>query len=1004
MRKRITSLLLALVMLFSLAPALGGTASAYEEDTVKEVRTYGELKEALKTVNSVGEKSVTVKLMNDIETIDYLYPGMGIAEGEHLTVAYGFAGTLDLNGYTLDLDSRDTHLQTFIRVYGDLEITDTSPGQTGKIVSDGNTKNVLAIDSSLARFKLTGGTISGLSWEATIWCKDGVTVIEGGTVKSENGVAVLLRNSTRPDDLQVFIKGGEFDGRIVTRFYHDAEEQITPANPYLTIQGGTFLKKIELEVEDNSIFKKDHPLFIVEGGKFMDEVKFPWWHNSYKVGPTKIAYNWPPARLYGGEFHGTVDLKPNNSTAYKLQLMTGGAEYQRAVEVFELMFGRSALYNHGIHAGPEVWKGIDFRTPYGMEDEYLNLTEIKKAPWQTRLLLLGTPDQPIVVKPNAWGIKEVLLDGEPIEYDTQWHTEGLSIDNDREHTLTFKWYDPYILYSSGTEYVSGAYIYRITHAGDEDPEVIDIPPQSSSVNPSQPFEATFTIPKGAPGGPLYYSAHIKLEKRVLNDDGTFSITPSTQQCRVKLEVNEVPEPDPPITGTVVHPSAIVYGQPISTAVNDLPVGLTADDLTYQWQRQTGGGSWEDISGADRKSYTPKEADLGDNVRIRVTATAAGYLGQLAGAPLKVSKAVPDGYPYFTLRAVKNESDTYTGFQIVDYRTDCEYVYTTSPSIDWPTGGTSIDSDTVTGLSTGRYYVFGRYKETATQAAGTRVMTDKISLGSTLPLERFDLEGYGARDTIYLELGQSMELTVTAAPLNANSWYWTTFQPAPGPSSNVFTVTDGSTIADQNGGAEFGEHKITIEGKRPGTVELQAVYISSSAQVPYNSWKVVVYEDPQDIGVNDARFDLEPDAFPDVTMYKGKTLDAPDHDITVYPAGAENTCQYQWLVGEYYEGVGDVGTRYVEENGYLAVDPDTGKVTAKQAHGADVKPSYKIVALFAVKGDFRKELASYQVTVVDTPEVTLTGVEISPKQVMLDKNETFQLNAAKLPADAPGGFV
>ena len=1006
MRKRITSLLLALVMLFSLAPALGGTASAYEEDTVKEVRTYGELKEALKTVNSVGEKSVTVKLMNDIETIDYLYPGMGIAEGEHLTVAYGFAGTLDLNGYTLDLDSRDTHLQTFIRVYGDLEITDTSPGQTGKIVSDGNTKNVLAIDSSLARFKLTGGTISGLSWEATIWCKDGVTVIEGGTVKSENGVAVLLRNSTRPDDLQVFIKGGEFDGRIVTRFYHDAEEQITPANPYLTIQGGTFLKKIELEVEDNSIFKKDHPLFIVEGGKFMDEVKFPWWHNSYKVGPTKIAYNWPPARLYGGEFHGTVDLKPNNSTAYKLQLMTGGAEYQRAVEVFELMFGRSALYNHGIHAGPEVWKGIDFRTPYGMEDEYLNLTEIKKAPWQTRLLLLGTPDQPIVVKPNAWGIKEVLLDGEPIEYDTQWHTEGLSIDNDREHTLTFKWYDPYILYSSGTEYVSGAYIYRITHAGDEDPEVFDIPPQSSRVNPSQPFEATFTIPEGAPGGSLYYSAHIKLEKRVLTDEGTWITTPSMQQCRVKLEVNEVPEPEPPITGTVIHPSAIVYGQPISTEVVGLPEGVGDADLSFQWQRQINGGAWTNIEGVTTRRYTPTETDLGENVRIRVLVAAKGCLGQLAGSPLKVGKGICWEDPVWPQVEVQ---PGYTGLRITNWQPDQEYVYTTVPSDGWPKDGTPITDATVTGLTSGQtYYIYTRIKGTDTHDAGFHVARTTTLLADANNLSRLILkEGdvaytdYGLGNTIFIKRGESITLNVDTNPSNANKWSAFIFSADGGVAPTIYTVTTskGSNKVEPNERIST----ITITGTQARSYgESLAALVDGHFQDSYGSWRVFVYDEPTDVGLNaDIIATLDRAS---VTMYEGDTISAPGYNVSVYPQGALDDYKYEWRVVKLGAGTdGGLYRVYDTDNGYLSIDPQTGEVTALAEHIAETDLTYKEVALCVVnsEGSVQKELASYQVTVEPRRITPISGIGISPKLAKLDVDETLQLSVATEPANAAG---
>ena len=402
-------------------------------------------------------------------------------------------------------------------------------------------------------------------------------------------------------------------------------------------------------------------------------------------------------------------------------------------------------------------------------------------------------------------------------------------------------------------------------------------------------------------------------------------------------------------------------------------------------------------------------DLDENVRIRVTATAAGYLGQLADAPLKVSKAVRSGYPYFTLEAIKDGSGAYTGFRINGFDgADCEYVYTNSSSAGWPAGSAAITSDTVTGLTNGTYYVFGRYKETTTQAAGTQVMTDKITLGSVIPLAQFHLDGYGAagsgNNTIYLELGESLDLSVTAAPLNANSWLGTTFKPASGPSSDVFTITGDTEITHQNSGEAFTGRGITITGQRVGTGELRAEYISGGVPVPYGTWKVVVYDDPRNISVDDVRFDLVPSAFPDVTMYKGKPLTAPAYTVNVSPAGAEDAHQYEWRVGNYWTSDIGSGTMYVTDNGYLSVDPVTGTVTAKEAYPPDLHNDFKTVALCAVKNGAVKPLASYQVTVEEAPEVTLTGVVLSPEQVRLSSGETYQLTAAKLPADAPGDLT
>ena len=60
MRKRITSLLLTLVMLLSLVPAMGVTASA--ADGFVEVSTYEQLR------NEVNKGSAKIKLVANIDT------------------------------------------------------------------------------------------------------------------------------------------------------------------------------------------------------------------------------------------------------------------------------------------------------------------------------------------------------------------------------------------------------------------------------------------------------------------------------------------------------------------------------------------------------------------------------------------------------------------------------------------------------------------------------------------------------------------------------------------------------------------------------------------------------------------------------------------------------------------------------------------------------------------------------------------------------------------------
>ena len=206
---------------------------------------------------------------------------------------------------------------------------------------------------------------------------------------------------------------------------------------------------------------------------------------------------------------------------------------------------------------------------------------------------------------------------------------------------------------------------------------------------------------------------------------------------VKLVVNQAPvvEPDPTIEGSVYYTSGIVFGSRISTAASVTPASATP---AYQWQRSTDSGStWTNIDGATSGKYTPVAADMGDTVRIRVKVTAEGYLGEIVGAAVKVSKAANDNTPSLpNVTAQKNADGTYTAFQIKNFRSDQEYVYTTSAPTSgngWPTGGTPITSATVNGLNQGStYYIFTRYKDTDTHQTGSKGSSTSVVI--TLKVE------------------------------------------------------------------------------------------------------------------------------------------------------------------------------------------------------------------------------------------------------------------------------
>ena len=77
--------------------------------------------------------------------------------------------------------------------------------------------------------------------------------------------------------------------------------------------------------------------------------------------------------------------------------------------------------------------------------------------------------------------------------------------------------------------------------------------------------------------------------------------------------------------------------------------------------------------------------------------------------MKVSKAANNNYPeVIQLEAVQDEAGNYIGFEITNFDSDCEYVYSETSEPDWDAN--RISSATVTSLMSDKtYYVFARFK-------------------------------------------------------------------------------------------------------------------------------------------------------------------------------------------------------------------------------------------------------------------------------------------------------
>ena len=959
MRKRITSLLLTLVMLLSLVPAMGVTANAAEWTTVN---SFEELYTAVK------DKKEYIKLGRDISTSS-LNSGVGMLKKDIL-IFTGENTVLDLNGNTLNLNSRLNDVYYFICLEGgSLTIKDSSPAKNGKISgSFGSTtgghfyRSISVIGSG--SLTLEGGTFSvnGSPYPSTtntIYCgkgsvtvKDGVTIshpefFDSGYARDLDGEGYALITEGKS---KAIIEGGTFDGGVKLTGYQDT-------NGSVQINGGTFKNVVQLmyaATENNP-----NPAVIVNDGTFEGNVYLQGW-------PWRTSL-YMPHRLNGGTIYGSLDLCADDFITAKdkpegnLNIALG----------LDKCFGYNAVSKHdGVFTGTNIHNAIDWKK---VETTYRT---------DYYMVLKGDKSNPIRIIPNAWGVMEsVTLDGDEINYAKDWDGAFERKDNSTAHTIKFKWKD------LAPELSAAGYSYNATC----DRYISGSTTPTTDTISATDTEYSFTIDKDAPAKVYSFALHLNLKKT----GSPYNVGIYSNEHIVKLVVNEAPvvEPDPTIEGTVYYTSGIVYGSPISIAASVTPAEATP---AYQWQRSTDGGStWTNIEGATSGKYTPVAADMGDTVRIRVKITANGYLGEIVGAALKVSKADNNNYPaVIQLEAVKDSAGTYTGFGITNFDSNCEYVYSTTSTPDWSKN--QINSDTVTGLTSNTtYYVFARFKETNTHTAGSIVSKNSIKLYDYVPLQYVLLEGYDSGNTIYIKQGENVTLKVSADPSNANSWNEITFKDSSTTGTSNITISNEKIAASGTTATAFpNDHSITITGVSTGSATLDASY-SGPTQPYYGRWNVVVYDDST--VANALRLE-NVYAYEDITLSVNDEADLPTDLPKLLPANSGYHLEWRILKRGTY------GATYVTENDNIKLED--GKIKPKAAHAASEKAQLELVAVKDGSTEYKTlpKTSLFYVTVTAAPVIELTGLTVAPAKVNLELNATYQLSAVKEPVNAAGSLT
>lgn len=998
MRKQITSLLLTLAMLLSLVPTLGVTASAADGDAYypqRDIKTYQDFSTFL-----ASQVTMQIKLFNDIEYT------LG-SEDEEIEVTY--SQMLDLNGHkiTIDASKRASFFNLIHLRHGNFTLYDSKGGGeiAIKFATDSKEHSIIKIDPKYENapptFTMNGGTLTRLNPQdaGTYFASNGCIsdnyshlpwttkrpqiTINGGTINcpydwdrsqySENvkesmlnaveylPTALLLRDSN------LTVNGGTFNGIVWTE---DLTQNKEDTDPRVSLNGGVFNYPFVV-----TGLPKNVTQMVIDGAHFQDGF-YVGSAGQYKILDVGTV---PVLLLKSGVFD-----SPDKNPKLDIYNVTSNS-YGNGVNSDATARAKLEMILHSMKCFPN--SAIKVNGKFYTSENIASLVGKNNDAFYLKL----NSSTPIEVIRDAWGVMEsVKLDGKSIDYAKDWKGAVEKMDNSKAHTLTFQW-KPLAqeLKDAGYSYRTRCEHYISGSTAVQKAETIDANKTSHTV----------TIPKGA--DPKVYSFDLQLN---LEKNGSF-VGIYTNDHIVKLVVSEAPEVKT-LTGKASYINSAVFGKPVLFSGTITP-GVYIWECQFQWQRSTDGGStWKDIPDATDGQYIPGAADMGENVRIRVVITKNGYLGEIVSTPAKVSKAANDNTPALpNVTAQKNADGTYTAFQISNFKSDQEYIYTTSAPTSgngWPTGGTPITSATVNGLNQGStYYIFTRYKESDTHQTGSKVSSTSVLLDNITMLNRViltDANGrkynfYGSGNIIYIKKGESMTLTAKTNPVGATTWSQFTFK-SQYSASAPFTVTaptgpvaSGSTIPS-----------VTIRGDKAGTGTLAAEYGGYTPQ-SYGTWRVHVYENVSDIGT--AADIIVAPSFPDLTMRPGETMPLPEYAVSVYPKGALDNYTLEWRIIK----VGSGGAAYSMRDDNITLE--NGKIEPTKAHTGSEKTRLELVAVNKTKptniSSFSPSVGFY-ITVGDAPLVELTGLTLTPKKVDLEVGKSYQLSAVKEPANAEGSLT
>ena len=445
-KRKWLSLLLAAVMLLSMVPFSPVTASA--ADGTVEVSTWDELKRALDYTTNCS----VVKVVKDIETKS-LNGNTGLHQDNIIFMTMAMDKVLDLNGHTVN---------AYAKYYSE--------------VAQGYLFNISHKDARLTiRDSVGGGALIGEFnqefYYEFINVSGGTLVMEGGTVKmlcpskdnqytkcaiSVSGTAIFNGGEVLT---QVTSPGGEKEERYLSRRLQAIRGE---AGGSVTINGGTF-DRVVLHSAPTPENRGKYEL-VVNGGFFRQSIAL------ILVGDVYASnFDHLPMQINDAYFMRTTDKLD------QCRLVIGG----KMKNFYDNNWDYDLLYNDIPGATLDDAKTMMWGlVPHLISENGAVFTDVHDGNWYVRGNMrrsvenggptmafqgtsLGVQGGIAKVISNAYGVKEVLLDGEPMEYGERgFNAPQVDTTAESEHRVSFVMYpiSPMLRavgYSYSNEYSTG---------------------------------------------------------------------------------------------------------------------------------------------------------------------------------------------------------------------------------------------------------------------------------------------------------------------------------------------------------------------------------------------------------------------------------------------------------------------------------------------------------------------------------------------------------------------